>query len=129
MSGHNAEIDAGLTPTEELVMEVLAARHRLGEQMWTFDARHKRAIESLADKGLVNPMHGIVERTVRASLTDKGVRESVSGRYAPPAMREIERLLNRALEAGDRFGRYSEQWADAIRDVRTRVTPPGRGSA
>lgn len=120
---------SGPTPTESLVMEVLAARHRLGEHLWTFDARQKRAIESLADKGLVNVMHGTVERSVRASLTDKGIGEYLSERYVPPVLREIERLLNRAFEAGDQFGRYSEQWADAIHDVRDALTTPPEGSA
>ena len=61
-----------LTPGEALVMEVLAARWRLGESLWTFDTRHGRWLDSLADKGLVQPMHGIVEKTLRASLTDAG---------------------------------------------------------
>lgn len=64
--------EADLTPGEALVMEVLAARWRLGESLWTFDIRHGRWLDSLADKGLVQPMHGVVEKTLRAALTDAG---------------------------------------------------------
>lgn len=75
-----------LTPTEDLVMEVLAARHRLGEQLWTFDARHRRVIESLAEKGLANLIHGTVERTVRASLTAAGRDRYLKADYVAPVL-------------------------------------------
>lgn len=67
-----------LTPSEELVLEVLVARHRLGETLWTFDARLTKQIESLADLGYVMPMNGVVEKTVRASLTPVGIKILVS---------------------------------------------------
>lgn len=124
MNGTEQKAEIDLTPTEGLVMEVLAARHRLGEHLWTFDSRLNRAIESLADKGLVMPMSGQVERTVRAALTQEGLSAYVSDRYVPPILREVGGMLNRALDAGDRFGRYSEQWADAIHDLRARLTRP-----
>lgn len=82
-----------VTPTQDLILEVLAARHRLGERLWTFDARHKKAIEALADLGLVTHMHGMVEKTVRASLTDEGIKRQVSDNYMPPT--ETTRLLTR----------------------------------
>lgn len=69
-----AYTEADLAPGERLVIEVLAARWRLDESLWTFDSDHSRWINSLADKGLVNPMHGIVEKTLRASLTEAGKR-------------------------------------------------------
>lgn len=88
-----ADIVPPLTPTEDLILEVLAARYRLGETIWTFDSRLTRQIDSLATKGLVSTMSGIVERTIRASLTDEGLREAVSPNYVPP--RETSRLLTR----------------------------------
>jgi DNA-binding MarR family transcriptional regulator len=76
-----------LTPTEDLCLELLAARYRTGEDLWTFDSRHKRALESLQDKGLVNVVHGIVPKTVRASLTEDGKKEGLSDSYVPPIKR------------------------------------------
>lgn len=55
-------------------MEVLAARYRLGENLWTFDARCSQAIDALAERGWVLAMDGNVEHTVRASLTDAGLK-------------------------------------------------------
>jgi len=83
-----AETLPGLTPTEDLLLEVLIARHRLGERLWTFEARHRKAIGSLADKGLVASMHGIVEHTVRASLTPAAIKAYVSPKYVPPILRQ-----------------------------------------
>lgn len=116
MSEQVAEI--ALTPTEDLVVEVLVARHRLGESHWTFDARHKRAIESLDSKGLVVPMSGTIERTVRAYLTIEGVTRYVSPRYVPPVLQAADGLLSKALDIGDRYGRYGHEWVDAINRVR-----------
>lgn len=82
-----------LTPTEDLVMEVLAARYRLGETFWTFDSRHKRAILGLESKGLARLMHGIVEKSVRASLTDAGRRKYLSPAYETP----LGRLSNMGI--------------------------------
>lgn len=72
-------MDIKLTPAEDLVLNVLAARWRVGEHLWTFDSNQKRWLDSLADKGLVNVMHGMVENTVRASLTEKGKQEYFNG--------------------------------------------------
>lgn len=118
----SSDIDTALvvlTPSEDLVMEVLAARYRTGERLWTFESRHRRTIDSLADKGLVSPLHGIVENTVRASLTETGIATCLSQGFKIPLVREIESLLNAAFEAGDKHGRYSDQWVAAIQDLRT----------
>lgn len=77
-----------MTPTQELILEVLAARVRLGETLWTFSSRHGRALRSLQALGYVTLMHGTVERTVRASLTVKGRAEALSDRYVPPVLQE-----------------------------------------
>lgn len=72
------------TPSEELVMEVLVARWRLGERLWTFSSRQRKAIQSLAAKGYVNIINGNVVRTVRASLTEKAIAENLTYNYIPP---------------------------------------------
>lgn len=81
MTDHKPET---VTPTEDLVLEVLAARRRLGERLWTFDSRHKQTLGRLADRGLVTTMHGIVEKTIRASLTAQGEAVALDGKYESP---------------------------------------------
>lgn len=61
-----------LPPTQYLIMEILAARARLGETYWTFPSRMKAAVGALAIRGLVVEMSGVVEKTIRARLTDAG---------------------------------------------------------
>lgn len=73
-----------LTPSEELALEVLAARTRLGESVWTFKTRHQKALDSLASKGLVFTTHGVVEKTVRAGLTEEGRAAVLSANYTAP---------------------------------------------
>ena len=70
-----------LTPTQGLVMEVLAARFRLGENLWTFGSEVSKQIGQLAAAGLVNEMRGITENTVRASLTAEGKSRFLSDTY------------------------------------------------
>lgn len=60
------------TPTEELILDVLQARIRLGESIWNFDSRLKPSIEKLEAKGLVNFKSGNVENTLLAWPTDEG---------------------------------------------------------
>lgn len=61
-----------LTPTEELVLEVLQARMRLGENVWTFSTQVGPAISRLQAKGLVDQKSGIVEDTLLVWPTDAG---------------------------------------------------------
>jgi len=80
------------TPTEDLVLEVLIARYRLGEHLWTFDSRLTATVERLAERGWVMSMHGITENTVRASLTDKSVAQWISFEYVPPVAQDSKKL-------------------------------------
>lgn len=114
MSEENGE---KLTPTEDLVLEVLAARHRLGEHLWTFDSCHAKTLRQLVERGYVTTMHGNVENTLRASLTPKGRERELSPGFMPPILREADQRLTHALEVGDKFGRFSDQWVDAIRSL------------
>lgn len=79
-----------LTPTEDLLMEVLAARYRLGETSWTFQKRHAVTVKKLESRGLVRYMHGIVENTCRASLTVCGVQEYIVPSYVAPVLRRYK---------------------------------------
>lgn len=76
-----------LTPTEELICDVLAARLRLGETMWTFDTKLTSQATHLAELGLIGTTHGIVEKTFRAWLTEAGVVQFLDEDYVLPADR------------------------------------------
>ncbi len=69
---------------EELAMEVLVARRRLGEAIWTFRAHHEPTLRRVEAKGWAFVMHGITEGTVRAGLTEKGASLFMSDTYTPP---------------------------------------------
>lgn len=72
------------TPTEDLILEVLAARLRLGETRWPFDTKHGKAIKSLSKNGLVSFDHGNVESTYNVWLTPDGKSATVSPTYEAP---------------------------------------------
>lgn len=91
-----------MTPTEDLVMEVLGARARLGESLWTFESRHRKTLEKLESAGYVTVIHGIISGTVRASLTDKGKELVLDDLYVSP----LEEECAACKEALDAVGAY-----------------------
>lgn len=60
-------------PTQYLTMEVLAARWRLGEKIWTFPGHCRPALRSLADKNWVGHKNGVLDGTELAWLTAEGI--------------------------------------------------------
>jgi hypothetical protein len=94
----------GLPPTQYLILEVLAARYRLGERLWTFPSRVQRQIGVLDRLGLVWQASGVVPYRVRAGLTDAGVKAMLLHRpYVSPVDKPAARV--RALaEAADGAG-------------------------
>lgn len=102
-----------LTPSQELVLELLVVRRRTGETLWTFGSRHTKTLAELEAAGLCSVIHGVVENTVRASLTDRAVDELLTGStYTSPLERELtmtrgqldELRSLRSLEADHRSG-------------------------
>jgi len=73
-----------MTPTEELVMEVLAGRYRTGEAIWTFSRRQRPVMRRLEARGWVFFKEGIVEDTLLVGLTEAGKAEVLSPTYIPP---------------------------------------------
>lgn len=75
-----------ITPTEELLLEVLIARTRLGHHFWTFarNSTSTRAVFSLQRKGFVTHMNGMVENTFRAYLGDAAKEFLMSNDYLAP---------------------------------------------
>lgn len=85
-----------LTPTQTLMLEVLIARHRLGEGWWTFD-RNKgsvKAAKALVELGYVFMGSGKVERSFEAGLTEMGVREFMPKSYNPPILRRLHTMID-----------------------------------
>lgn len=73
-----------LPPTQYLILEVLAARWRTGEELWTFPSSLRPAVRALADLGLVGELNGITPKTVRVRLTEAGKTAALSEDYQPP---------------------------------------------
>lgn len=82
------EPEEDLPPTQYLMMEVLAARYRLGENYWTFPSSHRRIADELERKGLVYQKSGRVERTILVWLTDAGKAGVLSPNYQPPGVQD-----------------------------------------
>lgn len=77
-----------LTPTQDLLMEVLFARTRLGHTLWTFDRNRAttKAANELQALGYISVMHGVVENTFRAELTEHAIKEFMSNIYVAPIL-------------------------------------------
>jgi hypothetical protein len=117
--------DNTLTPTQELIGDVLAARFRTGETMWTFDSRLTKSALYMQELGLIGTTHGIVEKTFRAWLTDAGKARFVSESYSPPMdkggararhVRNAEGFINKAVTSfnqreTDNYLRIAEVYA------------------
>lgn len=63
------------TPTEDLILDVLVARYRLGTTLWTFPSHVRPALLRLQEKSLVTVNSGVTAKTLRASLTDRAILE------------------------------------------------------
>lgn len=106
-----------LPPTQALVMEVLAARARLGETHWSFSTRHRPALEALAERGLLSWEHGIPPRTCVASLTGAGRQATLSTTYKTPAVRLLEDALFLRMYGERPPGSENENWHDWDRNA------------
>lgn len=89
------DVDA-LPPLQYLILDVLAARYRTGEHLWTFPTSARPAIRALVELGLVEEMHGITPKTIRASLTAAGKVAVLKDGWVNPAD-EARRLLVQEL--------------------------------
>ena len=94
-----------MTPMQDLAMEVLVARRRLGEAIWTFKSMHTKTLRELDEQDLVFVMRGVTEGTVRAGLTEEGARRFMSDDYVPPILARDDlavRLAHAVLEEDER---------------------------
>jgi hypothetical protein len=82
-----SKMNPPMSPMAELVGEVLAARHRLGETWWPVNTSANVAVRKLEGLGLIKTMHGTVERTVRCQLTEEGIAYFCDDAYSPPMLK------------------------------------------
>lgn len=74
-----------LTPTQYLIVEVLAARKRLGENAWTFPTRLRLSnFDQLGAHGLIEWKFATIPGHVLAWFTGYGVQSCLSSTYRPP---------------------------------------------
>lgn len=96
---------AEFTPTQDLILELLIARRRLGEHLWTLESRTLKQAEQLATMGWIHVMHGITEGTYRASFTDRGLARFLSYEYEPPLkVKGGKAVVKEAQALKERFG-------------------------
>ena len=77
-----------LTPSEELFVELLIARHRLGERVWTFSNQQLGVSRRLEKKGYISTKGGVTEGNFRAWLTDDAKEALLSYPYVPPVFEQ-----------------------------------------
>lgn len=87
-----------MTPTEELILEVLAARYRTGESLWTFDTRHRSALKRLEERGLVTVRAGPTPH-LQVRLTEAGRQECLMEGWRPPHERIVEGIAEDLTDA------------------------------
>jgi hypothetical protein len=85
-------VDA-LPPTQYLILEVLGARHRLGEPFWTFPDRLRPAACALEAAGLVIWKHGVAARSIQVWLTHAGRAAALMPSYVPPIEDRIAQAI------------------------------------
>lgn len=83
-----------LTPSEELFIELLIARHRLGECVWTFSNRQLRIARRLEEKGYIGSKGGVTEGNFRAWLTDDAKKVLLAYPYVAPVIRKLKEENN-----------------------------------
>lgn len=100
-----AEIPEWLPPTQHLVMEVLAARHRLGELHWPLPQSCRHPVMALATLGLVEVVkdHDVMG-WIRVRLTERSVAQWLDDSYTPGLATPGPATISPgAVMAGQRF--------------------------
>lgn len=77
-----------LSPTEDLLMGLLGAYWRLGlTSMVQIPNIHRKALDRLADLGLLHHDHGNIDKHRKVSLTEAGLVYQINPAFVPPAFR------------------------------------------
>lgn len=98
---------------EGLIIDLLVARFRLGDRLWTFETSPSttRALNSLEKKGLVMLMHGVSERTARASLTEEALLRHGHELFVLTASEDALDRSEGAVERGRPSGSVPGRWS------------------
>lgn len=120
------DVDA-LPPTHQLVLEVLAARSRLGENGWTFHSRLRRILEALAQAGLIWWKHGVGPHTCLAALTTAGREAVLCAGYMPPAEIKIEWGARHDFGEDEKVRNFGEDGRQLSRDMAGDYAKAGQG--
>ena len=115
-----------LPPTQYLIMDVLAARTRLGEAMWTFPTSVRPALNALRDRGFLWWKSGVGPYTCEAFLTDAGRAEALYEGYVPRC-EVVEAKLAEVRELALALGDRSDEPADDRPTDRRLMEPLRRG--
>lgn len=100
------DVDA-LPPTQYLILEVLAARYRMGEHHWTFPDRCAPAARALEQAGLVWLRSGPAPHAFEARFTDAGRVACLSGEYVSP---DVQRLQDELVAAKREAASLERLW-------------------
>lgn len=87
-----------LTAPQELMVDLLLARARLGEPFWHVSTKLTRTYHELSAKGYVSILSGHVENTVRLMLTAEAKKELLTTSYASPIERQAAEKIAAYLE-------------------------------
>lgn len=88
---------AKLTASQALLLDLLQARHRLGEPFWPVSTKMTRSYHELKEKGYVSILSGHVEGTVRLMLTPAAIAE-MNPSYVSPVEKQVSERIIAYLE-------------------------------
>lgn len=77
-----------LPPVQMLIMEVLAARFRLGENCWTFSSKLRPAMKALEGHTFIWYKEGTLSGTLLAGFLPCGLEASLSSSYVAKRYRK-----------------------------------------
>lgn len=115
MTAAAVDVDT-LPPLQYVVLDVLAARWRTGETLWTFPARSNivDAAHRLGRLGLVGVKGGVEPRTIRVWLTDAGKAAVLSPDHVNPADEARWLLVDWVRRASDHVDGRTLLWPDGL---------------
>jgi hypothetical protein len=90
-------------------MEVLAARERTGETLWTFPSSLRHTLDALVRAGLIDVLNSPAPGSLRARLTEAGRKQCLKPDYVPP-----NGGIDRLREALRIIAEFAEQRADLV---------------
>jgi hypothetical protein len=89
----------GLTAQQTLMVDLLQARHRLGEPFWPVSTKLYRTYNELHTKGYVEVLDGNVERTVRLRFTRRAHKELIEdSTYVTPLQGQLATHIADSIE-------------------------------